>query len=383
MDPGPGKGEGCRKLDLPPEQPRWRRCQDGRVALSFLYRLAVRLFEILRLRRMSDAEKDIEIVVLRHQLDVLRRQVRRARFEPADRALLSFLGRFMPRRRWSAFLVAPATVLRWHRDAVRRRWTYPHRRPGRPPLDPVAVELIVRLARENRRWGYLRIKGELAKLGVTVSATTIRNVLRRHDLGPAGQRGGISWAEFLRAQAASIVACDFFTVETVALRRLYVLFFIEVGSRRVRLGGVSANPNGAWVTQQARNLVVDSDGEPPRFLIRDRDGKFTGPFDEVFRSEGADIIRTPFRAPRANAYAERWVRTVRNECLDWLLIANRRHLERVLRIYLEHYNRQRPHRGLDLQPPVRFDAPAPGGTTIGVCRRDVLGGLLHEYRAAA
>ena len=193
------------------------------MALSFLYRLAVRLVEILRVRRMSDTDKDIEIVVLRHQLDVLRRQVRRARFQPADRALPSLLGRLLCRRRWSAFVVTPTTVLRWHRDAVRRRWTYPHRRLGRPPLDPAVAALIVRLARENRRWGYLRIKGELAKLGITVSATTIRNVLRRQGLGPAGQRGGPSWAEFLRAQAAGILACDFFTVDTVALRRLYVL----------------------------------------------------------------------------------------------------------------------------------------------------------------
>ncbi len=180
-----------------------------------------------------------------------------------------------------------------------------------------------------------------------------------------------------------IVACDFFTVETVSLRRLYVLFFIEVGSRRVRLGGVSANPNGSWVTQQARNLVLDCDGEPPRFLIRDRDAKFSGPFDEVFASEGTEVIRTPRRAPRANAYAERWVRTVRNECLDWLLIANRRHLERVLGVYVEHYNRQRPHRGLELRPPTGSEGPPMSETAVGVSRRDVLGGLIHEYERVA
>jgi putative transposase len=202
------------------------------------------------------------------------------------------------------------------------------------------VELIVRLARENRRWGYLRIKGEVAKLGIDVSATAIRNVLRRRGLGPAGDRGGPSWSEFLKAQAAGLVACDFFTVETVALRRLYVLFFLEVGSRQVWLGGVTANPSGAWVTQQARSLVVASDASCPRLLIRDRDAKFAGDFDEVFRTEGVVIVRTPLRV----------------ECLDRLLILNRRHLERVVRVYLEHYNRQRPHRGLELRPPLWSDA---------------------------
>ncbi|MDQ4133553.1 MAG: integrase, partial [Actinomycetota bacterium] len=266
------------------------------MALSFLYWLTLRLTDMLRLRRLANVDKDIEIIVLRHQLDVLRRQVGRARFEPCDRALLSLLSRLLPRRRWSAFMVTPTTVLRWHRDAVRRRWTYAHRRPGRPALEAGVAQLIVRLARENRRWGYLRIKGELAKLGVSVSATTVANVLRRHGLGPAGRRGGPTWTEFLRAQAAGILACDFFTVDTVALRRLYVLFFMEVGTRRVWLGGVTANPTSAWVTQQARNEVLIRDRQPPRFLIRDRDAKFGRSFDAVFASEGAEVIVTPVRA---------------------------------------------------------------------------------------
>ena len=298
-------------------------------------------------------------------------------------ALLALASRLLPRGRWSAFIVTPTTVLRWHRDAVRRRWTYPSRRPGRPPVEPAVVELIVRLARENRRRGYLRIKGELADLGVSVSATSVRKVLHRRGLGPAGRRGGPSWSEFLRAQAAGILACEFFTVETVTLRRLYVLFFLEVESRRVWLGGVTANPTGAWVTQQAR-ILLDRDGKPPRFRIRDRDSKFSASFDEVFASEDAEIIRTPLRAPRANAYAERWVPTVRNECLDWLLILNRRHLDRVLRIYVEHYNRQRPHRGVDLRPPTDSDAARESVAAIGgVRRRDVLDGLIHEYHRAA
>ena len=351
------------------------------VVVSLIYRLMSRALDLVRIHRMTEADKDIEILVLRHQLEVLRRQVARVRYEPADRAVLAGLGRLLPRRCWSAFLVTPATLLRWHRELVRRRWTYTHRRRGRPSLDARVVELILRLARENPRWGYLRIKGELAALGVRVSATTIRTVLRRHGLGPA-PRNGISWSQFLRTQAAGILATDFFTVETVTLRRLYVLFFIEVSSRQVWLAGVSAHPHGAWVTQQASNLAVTRSSRPPRFLIRDRDAKFTGPFDEVFSTEGTQVIRTPVRAPRANAYAERWVRSVRTECLDWTLILGRRHLERVLRAYVAHYNQHRPHRGLDLHAPsadqIR-EAPVVGA----VHRRDVLGGLIHEYQRAA
>jgi putative transposase len=240
----------------------------------------------------------------------------------------------------------------------------------------------MRLARENPRWGCVRIQGELRKLGIRVGATTIRTLLRRHGLGPAPRRNGPSWAEFLRAQAKGVLACDFFTVETVWLRTLYVLFWIEHGSRRVHLAGVTANPDCAWVTQQARNLAIDERLETMRFLIHDRDAKFCGPFDAIIRSENVRVLETPLRAPRANAVAERWVRTVRNECLDHLLIFSRRHLEQVLAAYLVHYNRERPHRSLTLaapagQPPPRGSPPAQ------IRRRDVLGGLIHEYAAAA
>ena len=210
--------------------------------------------------------------------------------------------------------------------------------PARPPLDPAVRELVLRLARENPKWGCVRIQGELRKLGVRVGATTIRSLLRRSGFGPAPRRGGPSWAEFLRAQAQGIVACDFFTVETVWLRTLYVLFFIEHGTRRVRLAGVTANPDGPWMLQQARNLAVDEQLENVRFLIHDRDAKFADAFDAILRGEGVRVIRTPVRAPRANAVAERWVRTVRSECLDDLLVVGRRHLERILREYLAHYN---------------------------------------------
>ena len=317
------------------------------------YLTLCRSIQLLVLLARGDAAKDLEILVLRHQLAVLRRQTPRPKLEPADRALLAAVSRVLPRARWSCFLVKPETLLRWHRRLVAGAWTYPHRQTGRPPLDQEVQQLIVRLARENPRWGYQRIQGELLRLGVRVSATAIRTMLRRHGLDPAPRRTATTWRAFLRQQAAGIVACDFFTVDTVWLRRLYVLFFIELDTRRVHLAGVTAHPDGAWVTQQARNLllVLGERGRQLRFLLRDRDAKFTRSFDDVFRSEGAEMLVTPVQAPNANAYAERWIRTVRAECLDWLLIVGRGHLEQVLRVYVEHYNAHRPHRALGLQPP--------------------------------
>ena len=241
------------------------------------------------------------------------------------------------------------------------------------------------MARENPRWGCVRIAGELRKLGIRVGATTIRTLLRRHGFGPAPRRSGPTWTQFLRAQAEVIVACDFFTVETIRLQTLYVLFFIEVSTRRVIVAGVTTRPCSAWVTQQARNVAMDLEdrGRSVKFLLRDHDAKFTGRFDEVFCSDGTEVLRTPIRAPKANAYAERWVQTVRSECLDWTLVVGRRHLLRVLRAYVRHYNQQRPHRGLALAVPEpqeqRWTLLSPGK----VGRRDLLGGLIHEYHAAA
>jgi len=258
----------------------------------------------------------------------------------------------------------------------------PHRIGGRPPVERRVRELVLRLARENPRWGYPRIAGELLKLGVRVSPSTVRRLLLAAGLTSAPRRSGPSWREFLRQQAASVLACDFFTVETITLRRYYVLFFIEVGSRRVHLAGCTTKPTGAWVTQQARNLNFTGVLERTRFLIHDRDTKFSDSFDEVFRSEGIETIQTPIRAPQANAYAERFVRTVRAECLDWLLILGRRHLEHVLRTYTAHYNAERPHRALALVPPeARNTAARPANPKVE--RHDLLGGLIHEYRAAA
>jgi putative transposase len=265
---------------------------------------------------------------------------------------------------------------------VRRRWTYGRLRPGRPSIDAEKRELVLRLARENPRWGYQRIAGELAKLGVSVSPSTVRRLLARAGLGPAPRRAGPTWGEFLHRQAASIVACDFFTVETAFLRRHYVLFFIEIESRRVHLAGLSANPDGRWVAQQARNLSFSDALAQPRFVSHDRDAKFTAAFDQIFRTDGAKVILTPFQAPRANAYAERFVRTARVECLDWLAILGPRHLERVLASFVEHYNHQRPHRALALCRPVPLE-PQPPPTTGTVKRRDRLGGVLHEYYRAA
>jgi len=357
------------------------------VLLKLAYLTLCRTIQLLALLSRGDAAKDLEILVLRHQLTVLRRQVPRPRLEPADRALLAAISRALPRVRWSCFIVKPETLLRWHRRLVAGAWTYPRRGPGRPLLDEDTQQLIVRLATENPRWGYQRIKGELLRLGVQVSATAIRTTLRRHGLDPAPRRASTTWQAFLRQQAAGILACDFFTVDTIWLQRLYVLFFIELDTRRVHLAGVTANPDGPWVAQQARNLllVLGERGRRVRFLLRDRDAKFCRAFDDLFRSEGAEVVLTPVQAPNANAVAERFVGTVRAECLDWLLIVGRTHLDRVLRVYVGHYNRHRPHRALGLE------APDPPADPDVICqaregrmhRRDLLGGLLHEYRRAA
>jgi transposase InsO family protein len=354
-----------------------------------LYLVVCRLLALLVLLGRGDRSKDIEILVLRHELSILRRQVRRPRFEPRDRLMLAAVSRIASRRCWSAFPVRPEILLRWHRRLVAHRWTYPHRRPGRPPIEREVRELIIRLARENTSWGYVRIVGELRKLGIDVSATLVRSVLAEAGLPPAPRRDRQSWRSFLRQQGDSMLACDFLTVDTVWLRRLYVLVFLSIGSRRVEYMACTSNPDTAWMLQQARNLLMNLDdrGGEVRFLLHDRDSKFSAAFDAVFASEGIRIVRTPVRAPNANAHVERWVGSVRRECLDRLLIVGRRQLEHVLRVYVRHYNRGRPHRALDLQPPEPTIAVAaargdPSATLIGAYRRDLLGGLIHEYELA-
>lgn len=356
------------------------------VLWTFLY-LALRcVFEFIGLIFRSERSKELEIIVLRHELGVLRRQAGPPRYRPADRAFLVALSRVLPRAAWASFLVSPKTLLGWHRRMVARRWTYSHRPPGRPRISPELEALICRLARENSRWGYRRIQGELKGLSFVVSAATIRRVVRRAGLDPAPRRADSTWREFLRAQAAGIIATDFFTVDTIWLRRIYVLFWIEVESRRVQIAGCTTNPKAPWVVQQARNRSVSSDDAvSPRFLIRDRDTKFTRDFDAVFQAEGARIIRTPAQAPNANAFAEHWVGTVRRECLDLILIFGRRHLETVLRTFAEHYNEHRPHRSLELRAPDQPPSPRPIATRsrARVHRRDRLGGVIHEYYDAA
>ncbi len=345
-----------------------------------------RLLELLLLLGRSEQRKEVEILLLRHELQVLRRQVARPQLRPADRVMLAALGQALPRVR--SLLVEPATPLRWHRELVRRRWSFPTRPPGRPPMVSQARQLVLRLAAENPSWGYKRIHGELKGLGFTLSPSTVWNILRRHGIDPVPRRARLSWREFLRQQAASIVECDFFTVDIVWLRRFYAFFFIELERRRVHIAGVTAHPNGAWVTQQARNVLatLSKEGRRPRILIRDRDVKLTKAFDEFLRSQGVSVIRTPVAAPKAKAHAERWVGSVRRECLDRLLILGRRHLELVIKTYNRHYNEHRPHRSLGQRPPPSQLPPSQVQAMADVIDLDRLRrveqGELHAFRQA-
>ena len=338
---------------------------------------------VFRLAPEGDArEREAEILVLRHQLAVMKRKAGRPKLRRLDRVLLAALSRLVPRQRWSCFVVSPQTILRWHRELVARKWTYRHAKTGRPSLDSELVALIISMARENPRWGCMRIKGELQGLGHRVGVTTIRTILRRAGIDPAPRRDGPSWSEFLRSQARGIVACDFFTVETAFLRTLYVLFFIHIRTRRIRVVGVTRNPDSAWVTQQARNLAPSNDLDRVRFLIRDRDSKFTASFDEVFRSEGARVMLTPIRAPRANAFAERFVRTARTEVLDQVLVLGRGHLLRLLSVY-EATSIPTDHRGIGLVAPYTLCVSPIPVPIDRIERRRVLGGLINEYHGAA
>jgi transposase InsO family protein len=328
----------------------------------------------------------VEVVMLRHEVAVLRRQVVRPTLQPSDRALLAGLARLLGRRRRGGFFVRPETLLRRHRDLVRRTWSYAHR-PGRPSIPAGTVAIILRLAWENPNWGYRRIQGQLARMGVVLAPSNVWAILRRHGIDPSPMRSGPTWSEFLRSQASSMLACDFFSVDTVLLKRLYVLFFIDLDTRQVHVTGVTAHPTGSWVVQQARNLtmMLEDRVHPLKFLIRDRDTKFTSTFDEVFRAEGIRIIRTPIRAPQANAFAERFVGTVRRECINRMLIFGRRHLERVLAEYVVHYNEHRPHRALCQLAPLTAEPPPPisDPEPSKVHRSDAVFGLIHEYRLVA
>ncbi len=350
------------------------------------------LISMVQLSRMSDNEKDLEILILRHQLDILeRKQKQRIMPNRAEKLFLAVLtarlktatNRPASQLRDVIRVFQPETVLRWHRELVRRKWTFKRKtKGGRPRISQELEALIVRLARENGRWGYGKIEGELLKLGFTVSASTVRNVLNRHGILPAPVRhGSIGWRHLMRHYKQQLLACDFFTVETLWLQTIYVLFFIELGTRRVYLAGVTAHPDGRWVTQPARQMVwtLEEDSTDIRVLIHDNDSKFTANFDTVFLSEGLHVIHTPFQAPNANAVAERWVRSAREECLDHILILSQSHLQSVLNTYIGYYNTARPHQGLAQQSPIPRRLLHNSGP---VRRREVLGGIIGDYYRA-
>jgi putative transposase len=355
------------------------------VALQLIYLVFSKLLSWILLRTRSDTTKDVEILVLRHQLAVLQRRTPRPRISWPDRALIAALTRLLPTRRRLGLLVTPATILRWHQRLVSRHWTTQPARSGRPAIPAGLRALAVRLATENPTWGYRRVHGELIGLGYQIGASTIWKILHNAGIDPSPRRAGPSWTEFLRAQANGILACDLFHIDTITLQRLYAFFVIEHATRRVHILGVTPHPNGAWLTQLTRNLLMDLDdaGQRFRFLIRDRDAKFTAAFDAVFTAINVTVIKSPVRAPRANAIAERFVGTIRRELLDRILIINQRHATAALRQYELHYNDHRPHRALGQAAPLR-PLPHPTRAEINnVRRRDRLGGLVHEYQQVA
>ena len=359
--------------------------------LKIVYLLVRRILSLAFLVSRTDLAKDAELLVLRHENSVLRRHAGRIRYEPADRVWLAALARLIPRRHWAEiFPITPATLLAWHRKLAASKYdTSNRRKPGRPPTVRSIARLVVRLAKENPRWGYRRIHGELTKLGVTIAPSTVWEILHAAGIDPAPRRSGPTWRQFLHAQAAGILAVDFLHADTVLLRRLYVPVFIEHDTRRMHLGGITANPTGEWTVQQARNLALSLGErfEGIRFLIRDRGSNFTASFDAVFQATGARILRSAVQVPRMNATCERLVGTLRREVLDRVLILGERHLRAVLAEYQVHYNTARPHQGIAQRVP--GDEHDGGHLTVtdldsgSIHRKPVLGGLINEYTHAA
>jgi transposase InsO family protein len=366
------------------------------VLLQLAYLGVTNVFALLRLLPGGDRDKDIEILSLRHQLAVVQRQLggqHQVRFEPADRAWLAALLHPLPRPtlRRLRLLVRPDTILKWHRDLVARRHAVVSRprRRGRPRTLRSIRTLVLRLARENSSWGYRRVHGEVLTLGITVAPSTVWEILREAGIDPAPDRAATTWADFLRSQAEALLAADFIETVTLTGARMYILAVIEHASRRVRILGATAHPTAAWVTQAARNLVMDLQdaGSNVRYLIRDRDGKYPALFDTILADAGIKVVRSGVQVPRMNAIIERWVRTCRRELLDRMLVWNQRHLLHVLRQFEIFYNEHRPHQGIANARPL---APLPEPITdpdwlahLTIHRRDRLGGVLHEYMHAA
>jgi putative transposase len=348
------------------------------------------LMDVLAVSRLGDEEKELELLLLRQQLRIVERKQERGPqipwWQKVPLAMLAVRLKERARNGRAALeasvrLFRPATVVGWHQAIVRRKWTCQQgRKPGRPPIDAELERWILQVARDNPGLGYEKLAGELRKLGFQVSKTTVGIVLERYGIPPAPERGqrGSSWRVFLTHYKAQFLACDFFTVETLTLQTLYVLFFLEHGTRRVHLAGCTAHPTGAWVTQQARQMTwALQDRElPMRYMIHDHDTKFTDAFDIVFESEGVELVDIPYHAPNANAHAERWVRSVREECLDKVIIHNERHLRRVLHEYIEYYNTRRPHQGLEQDSPMGMVLASQPGP---VRYRKVLGGIIRDY----
>jgi putative transposase len=359
------------------------------VIISVGYLIVRRLLDGLMMLARREVSKDAELLVLRHENAVLRRQISRVRYQSGEWLWLAALSRLIPRRRWGeVFAVTPATLLAWHRRLVTRKWNYTNRRRAGRPATPAAIcKLVICMATDNPAWGHRRVQGELARLGHPIAASTVWQILHDAGIDPAPRRPGPTWKQFLTAQARGILAADFVRVDTVLLRRLYALIVIEHGTRRAHLAGITANPDSAWTTQAARNFLMDLGQRAAsiKFLIRDRAGQFTGSFDAVFQADGIRILASPPQAPRANAICERMIGTLRRELFDRLLIVNERHLRRVLTDYLRHYNAARPHRALGQFTPAQAGTRPPEINLAEhqIRRRQVLGGLTHEYQIAA